>query len=340
MGDDLPPGIRAWAEVMENNRLLMSRVVRRLRGAGQAEKPYGAPAPTSSRMEGYPHDDFGHHQCAVRLSRSQNLNATAQQLAQTQTRISTGLKVSSAKDNGAIWAIAQNQRSSILSLDQVKDSLNRAQSTVDVAVSAGGSISDLLNQMKAKALAATDTSLDANSVTALANDYKALRDQIGKIVANADFNGANMIKTGGSSVYALANASGTNKLTVAAVNLGLGGGTVTVTAAATFTTSATASAQLALVNASITNVNAAVAKLGTGSTAVQTHLDLHRQAAGHPDHGRRQSGGCGRGQGKRQPHRAADQAAARRPGALDRQPGAAVSALAVPRALSRIAGRD
>ncbi len=202
----------------------------------------------------------------------QNLNNTAAQLTTTQNRISTGLKVSSAKDNGAIWAIAQNQRSGIMALDQVKDSLNRAQSTVDVAVSAGQSISDLLNQMKAKALAATDTSLDTNSINALANDFKALRDQIGKIVQNADFNGANMIKTGGSSVYALANAAGTNKLTVAAVNLGLGGGNVTVTAAGTFTSNATASAQLSLVNASITNVNAAVAKLGTGSTAVQTHL--------------------------------------------------------------------
>jgi flagellin len=202
----------------------------------------------------------------------QNLNTTQTALQTTQTRISTGLKVSSAKDNGAIWAIAQNQRSGILALDQVKDSLNRAQSTVDVAVSAGQSISDLLNQMKAKALAATDTSLDTNSINALANDFKALRDQIGKIVQNADFNGANMIKTGGSSVYALANAAGTNKLTVAAVNLGLGGGNVAVTAAGTFISNATASAQLALVNTSITNVNAAVAKLGTGSTAVQTHL--------------------------------------------------------------------
>lgn len=202
----------------------------------------------------------------------QNLNATQAALSITQQRISTGLKVSSAKDDGATYAIAQNSRANISALDTVKDSLNRASSTVDVAVSAGGSISDLLNQMKAKALAATDTSLDANSVAALANDYKALRDQIGKIVANADFNGINIIKTGGSSVFALANASGTSKLTVAAVNLGLGGGTVTVTAAATFTDSTTAAAQLALVNTSITNVNAAVAKLGTGSTAIQTHL--------------------------------------------------------------------
>ena len=204
----------------------------------------------------------------------QNLASSQASLQTTQNRISTGLRVSSAKDNGAIWAIAQNSRANITALDTVKDSLNRAQSTVDVAVSAGQTISDLLNQMKAKALAGTDTSLDTNSVTALANDYKALRDQIGKIVANADFNGVNMIKTGGASVYSLANAAGTNKLTVAAVNLGLGGGTVTVTAAGTFTTNATASAQLALVAASITNVNAAVAKLGTGSTAVQTHLSF------------------------------------------------------------------
>ena len=202
----------------------------------------------------------------------QNLSQTQSALGTTQNRISTGLKVSSAKDNGAIWAIAQNSRANISALDTVKDSLNRVASTVDVAIAAGSSISDLLSQMKAKALAATDTTLDPNSVTALANDYKALRDQIGKIVANADFNGINMIKTGGTSAFALANAAGSSKLTVLAVNLGLGGGQVTVTAAATFTTAATASAQMALVNTSITNVNNAVAKFGTGSTAIQTHL--------------------------------------------------------------------
>ncbi len=207
----------------------------------------------------------------------QNLNATAVELNKTQNQVSTGLKVSSAKDNGAIWAIAQNGRSDILALDQVKDSLNRAQSTIDVAVSAGQSISDLLNQMKAKALAATDTSLATTSIQALNNDFVALRNQIAKIVSTASFNGANMIKTGGTNIYALANASGTNRLTVAGVNLGLGGGTVTITASGTFSTNATASVQLALVSSSITNVNAAVAKLGTGSNSIGTELSFISQ---------------------------------------------------------------
>jgi flagellin len=204
----------------------------------------------------------------------QNLNATSTSLQKTQNAISTGLKISGATDNGAIWAIAQNSRSDISSLDTVTDSLNRAVSTVDVAVSAGQSISDLLNQMKTKALAATDTSLGTTSITALNNDFTALRNQVKQIVSNASFNGLNMIKTGGTAVMALANAAGSSKLTVAAQSFALGGANVTVTASASFSTNATASAQLALVNTSITNVNAAVAKLGTGVNALQTQLSF------------------------------------------------------------------
>ena len=90
----------------------------------------------------------------------QNLNSTNAQLSTTQTRINTGLKVSSAKDNGAIWAIAQNQRADVSAYGAVTDSLNRISSTIDVAVSAGETVSDLLNQIKTKVLAASDASLD------------------------------------------------------------------------------------------------------------------------------------------------------------------------------------
>jgi flagellin len=204
----------------------------------------------------------------------ESLDATNSALNTTQNRISTGLKVASATDNGATWAVAQNIRSTIGALGSVTDSLNRGISVADVAVSAGQTISDLLNQMKAKALAATDTSATASDITNYANDFAALRNQIAKIVSTSDFNGINMIKTGGSSVMALASASGAVKVTVAAVNLGLGGTTVTVTAASTFTSNATASAVLALVNTSITNVNAAVAKLGTGVNALNSQLSF------------------------------------------------------------------
>ena len=123
----------------------------------------------------------------------QNLNATNTELQTTQARINTGRRINNAKDNGAVWAIAQNQRATSQSLNAVRESLQRGQSTVDVAISAGETVSDLLLQMKEKALAAADASLDTNSRTALNEDFKALRDQVGKAVSNAEFNGINMV---------------------------------------------------------------------------------------------------------------------------------------------------
>lgn len=204
----------------------------------------------------------------------QNLNATARDLATVQDRINTGLRVGSVKDNGAIWAIAQSQRAQSNSLNAVKDSLQRGQSVVDVAISAGEQVSDLLIQMKAKALAASDTSLDTAARTALNEDFKSLRDQIAKVVSNADFNNANMIKAGGTTIAAIANADGTAKLTVAAQSLALGGANVTVSATASFGTATLATAMIATVNTSITNVSAALAKLGTGSNALERHLSF------------------------------------------------------------------
>jgi flagellin len=206
---------------------------------------------------------------ASALAALQNLNATQTQLTQTQNRINTGLKIASAKDNGAIWAIAQNQRSDISAYGAVTDSLNRVSSTIDVAVSAGETVSDLLNQLKAKALAAADASLDPASRSALNEDFKALRDQIKKTVSSATFNGANLLQTGATALYALANASGSSKLTVQPQILGLGaaGSVITLTAAASFNSAATASALVSVVSNSITAVNAAVAKLGTASQA-------------------------------------------------------------------------
>ncbi len=202
----------------------------------------------------------------------QNLNTTATSLQQTQNQISTGLAVSGAADNGAIWDIAQNSRASISSLDSVKQSLQRAQSTVDVAVSAGQTISDILNQIKADVLAGTDNSLDTTSRTALSNTVIALIGQIDKIVSNATFNNINLIKTGGTTLSALANAQGTSHLTIAAVSLQVGGTNITFTAGTSFSTATQANTLLSLVNTSIINVNAATAKLGTDVNAVTTHL--------------------------------------------------------------------
>jgi len=203
-----------------------------------------------------------------------NLANTQGQLQQTQNVISTGKTINSAKDNGAVWTIAQTMSGKVTAFDAVKDSLNRAQSTIDVAMSAGQQVSDLLTQMKAKVLAASDTSLDATSRTALNADFKSLRDQISSVVNNADFNGVNMVKSAGTTIYALANDSGSQKLTVVAEDLSLGGGNVTLSATASFNTATAASAYIGTIDTDLTNVNTALTKLGTGSNALASHLSF------------------------------------------------------------------
>jgi flagellin len=204
----------------------------------------------------------------------QNLNATNRELSDTQTRINTGLRVASAKDNGAIWAIAQNQRATSQSLDAVKESLQRGQSAVDVALSAGESVSDLLLQMKAKALAASDLTLDANSRTALNDDFVTLRDQISKAVNNAEFNGANMLKgTNPTNIEALANSDGTAHITVVAQPMDLGTGALSALGATDdISTQTLATAMITTINQAIINVSTSLSSLGTGSKALESHL--------------------------------------------------------------------
>ncbi len=204
----------------------------------------------------------------------QNLNATQMDLSTTQTRINTGLKVASAKDNGAIWAIAQSQRASIASLESVKQSLDRATSSIDVAMTAGQSISDLLTQMKQKALAASDTSLDPTSLPALNTDFPSLRDQLAKVVTNASFNGTNLLDGSVAQITPLANASGTSVLTVSAENMSLGGAVVTIAATDTIGTVTLATAMIATVDTNIANVSASLARLGTKSKSVSMQADF------------------------------------------------------------------
>jgi flagellin len=195
----------------------------------------------------------------------QYLNQTQGQLDQTQSAINSGLKVASAKDDGAIYAIAQNQRGAVAGFSSVINSLNNGSSAVDVALSAGQSISDLLIQLKQKALSAADPSLDTASRQALNANFVALRDQISTIVKNAVFNNFNLVDGSTNMVQALASADGTRRVTAQAQNMSLSGTIVTIKTTSTISTQAKASALITVIQTSLTNVNSALAKLSSGA---------------------------------------------------------------------------
>ncbi|HJT43550.1 MAG TPA: flagellin [Rhizomicrobium sp.] len=195
----------------------------------------------------------------------QYLTATQGKLNQVQSHINSGLKVANARDDGAVFAIAQNQRASVAGYAAVVNSINNGTSAIDVALSAGQSISDLLIQLKAKALAAADSSLDTASRQALNANFTALRDQITTIVKNAVFNGFNLVDGSTTQITALASADGSRRITTAAQNMKLSGSIVTVKTTSTISTQAKASTLVATIQTSLTNVNSALAKLSSGA---------------------------------------------------------------------------
>ena len=203
----------------------------------------------------------------------QTLNSTNSQLQNTQNQVSTGLRIAGAKDDGALYAIAQAQRSQVTSLQAVTDSLNRASSVLDVAVTAGQTISDLLNQLKAKALEATDTSLSTSDRTAISSDFKSLVSEVKTTIANASFDGGNLIKSTAVALNALAGPSGKQTITLAAQAISFGVSTgITFTAGSALTTATIASNLVSALNTSITNINSKVASLGTESNQVTGSL--------------------------------------------------------------------
>ncbi len=207
----------------------------------------------------------------------QSLAAINRELSVTQNRISTGLRIASAKDDGAVWAIAQGQRAESKAYDAVIASLQRGQSAVDVGLAAGETVSDLLTQMKEKMLAASDPSLTTASRNALDQDYRLLRDQIDRTVGNAGFNGLNLVgpAAAANGVKALADTRGVSTINVDAIDLSTTG--TLLAGLPADLTALNATTDLPILSSAMDKVNAALGRLGTGAKALDTHLTFVRK---------------------------------------------------------------
>jgi flagellin len=213
----------------------------------------------------------------------QNLTRTASELQMTQSRISTGLAVSSTKDDSAAYTIAQTLRGDLGGLKSVTASLSRAKSVVDVAVAGGEQVSDILNQMEAKALQASDTGIDTNTRSAINRDFTALRDQITTIVNSSNFNGTNLLKAGGGTVDALKSTLDSDgatagfqadTLAVGNVGLDLGGSVITVAASDVVSSAATAATMVDTIRTSKANLNTALSTIGSASRNIDGQMSF------------------------------------------------------------------
>jgi flagellin len=126
----------------------------------------------------------------------QTLTQTNKALNETQSHISTGLRVASAQDNAAYWSIATTMRSDRAALSTVQDALGLGSATVDTAYTAMNSAKDVISEMKTKLVAAREPGVDRSKVQ---NEIKELQNQLTSIGSAAAFSGENWLSVDSSA---------------------------------------------------------------------------------------------------------------------------------------------
>lgn len=123
----------------------------------------------------------------VALQTLKGINAN---LAKTQSQISTGKDINTAKDDAAIWAISKVMESDVNSFKTVSKSLALASGAISTANTAAEKVQDLLGKIKEKVVAAKDGNLDRAT---LQKDFVDLKAQIETTVKGSQFNGINLV---------------------------------------------------------------------------------------------------------------------------------------------------
>ena len=195
----------------------------------------------------------------------QSLNATSRELDTVQNRVNTGLKVSSAKDNGAIFAIASGLRAEQGALDSVKNSIQRGQSVIDVALAAGDIITKALEEQKGLAVAIQSSVAGSAAETAYLADFNALGTEITAALAGASFDGINLFSAGSATNNLVVQTGTSTTYTVH----GAAGAATTVSTA---TTATRATATAANVETASTAFAAKLGTLGSNSKSLERQL--------------------------------------------------------------------
>jgi len=203
----------------------------------------------------------------------QNLNRTSKELEKTQLHITTGLKVNGPKDDASTYAIAQRMRGDIAGMQAVKTALAAGESTVNVAITAGKAMANLLTEMKAKVVQANQAGLDSDSKSALHNDFTSLREQLETIVKTAEFNGKNLLTSSGSVLTVLSTVDGS---TITVSNQVLDATTLTIQTS-DLSTSAAAATALTQIDTAINAVTTALAALGSSAKRIEVQTDFTTQ---------------------------------------------------------------
>ena len=144
----------------------------------------------------------------------QSLNITNDQLSTTQKRVSTGFRVSDARDDGGAFAVAQSVRSDMAGVVAVNEQLGGIKGILETTFAALSVVSDTMKQLRATLTRLADGAISSEQRTAYAEQYTFLAKQVASFVDDATYNGRTLLSTvstaipNGGNITAIRNEAG------------------------------------------------------------------------------------------------------------------------------------
>ena len=202
------------------------------------------------------------------LNAQRNLSTSQLSLATSMQRLSSGLRVNSAKDDAAGLAIAERMHTQVRGMNVAIRNANDGISLAQTAEGALGKIGDNLQRMRELAVQSANDTNGTSDRTALDNEYKQLAEENLRVIQNTKFNGQELLTGSGGAggVFSFqvgANTGADNQIVITTTDIATPMGTNTQGAAATLgTTAATALIAMDDIDLALTAVNGARSTYG------------------------------------------------------------------------------
>jgi len=151
------------------------------------------------------------------LTAQRNLNMSQSALSTSMQRLSSGLRVNSAKDDAAGMAIAERMNTQVRGLNVAARNANDGISLAQVAEGALGKLGDMLQRMRELAVQASNATNSADDRKALQAEVSQLRDEINRVAKQTAFNGQKLLDGSFTASTFQIGANSGESITVAAL---------------------------------------------------------------------------------------------------------------------------
>lgn len=156
----------------------------------------------------------------VSLNAQRNLSTSQSSLSTTMQRLSSGLRVNSAKDDAAGLAIAERMNAQVRGMNVAMRNANDGISMAQTAEGALGKIGDSLQRMRELAVQAANDTNGSTDRGSLDKEFQQLAQEIARIVGSTTFNGRPLLNSSSPTVFQVgANTGPDNQITISAVDL-------------------------------------------------------------------------------------------------------------------------